>query len=71
MCPFILEQVMFMKLCVSMRTSPILGMNSAVMQEVDHQKEFLYLDVQSCVNLEQTSIDGIKCVQPNCGLDAQ
>lgn len=71
MCPFILEQVMFMKMCLSMRTSPILGMNSPVMQEVDHQKEFLYLDVQSCVNLEQTSIDGIKCVQPNCGLDAQ
>jgi hypothetical protein len=23
-----------------------------------------------CENLEQTSIDGIKCVQPNCGLDA-
>jgi hypothetical protein len=46
-------------------------MNSAVMQEVDHKKEFLCLDVQSCVNLEQTSIDGIKCVQPNCGLDAQ
>jgi hypothetical protein len=73
-CPFILEQVIFMKMwseSVSMRTSPILGMSSAVMQEVDHQKEFLCLDVQSCVNLEQTSIDGIKCVQPNCGLDAQ
>ncbi len=72
--PFILEQVMFMKMwseSVSMRRSPILGMNSAVMQEVDHKKEFLCLDVQSCVNLEQTSIDGIKCVQPNCGLDAQ
>lgn len=32
-----------------MRTTPILGTNSAVMQEVDHQKEFLCLDVQSCV----------------------
>jgi hypothetical protein len=41
-CPFILEQVMFMKMwseSVSMRTSPILGMNRAVMREVDLTKK--------------------------------